>query len=192
MSIQFTDREIQIATRWTEVHALKLFSHLNENPLLDPNTQYEFHSRVSVIIHTMKENERDREGRIRIIVFLAPYQHDKFFSCILSNATHILSLHNTFKDALYGPIQLCMCGRLGITRFFREEEATCDNCYIYGFVRGEECSICKDDDGKPWLKTSCDHHFHDMCWYRIRESEPGVRKCPLCRSEQYKDSITKL
>lgn len=194
MSIQFTDREIEVATRWTIVHSNKLLSHLRENPLLNPETIYEYHSRIGILIHTMKERSRDTDLRIRIIVFLEPYQHDKFFSYIIKDTEDTSYLHNLFDTKLKCDIRFCVCGRLGKNQYIRKENVVyeCDNCYIYGFVRGEECPICKEDDGKPWLKTSCEHHFHDMCWYRIHEVAPGVRKCPLCRSEQYKDTLTKL
>jgi len=192
MSIQFTDREIEIAIRWCEVNASKLFSHLYENNLLHPETTYEFNSRISITIHTMKKQDIDTDLRIRIIVFLSPYEHDKFFSLIINRSYEISSLRNLFLETLTGDILLCKCGRLGKFRSYHPESYECDNCYIYGFIRGEECSICKEDDGKPWIKTSCGHHFHDACWYKINQVEQGVRKCPLCRSEQCKYSITKL
>ena len=173
----------------------KVFSasvSLYENILLNPETTYEFNSRIGIIINTMKEKYIDTDVRIRIIVFLSPYERDKFFSLILDQSDQISSLRNLFREKLTGDILLCKCGRLGKFRSYHPESYECDNCYVYGFIRGEECSICKEDDGKPWIKTSCEHHFHDACWYKINQVEPGVRKCPLCRLEQCKDTITKL
>ena len=52
----------------------------------------------------------------------------------------------------------------------------CKKCYLYHYIRGEDCCICFEDDGM-WIKlTECGHYIHNICFKRI-----GNNKCPLCR-----------
>jgi len=42
----------------------------------------------------------------------------------------------------------------------------------------EECSICLDINNKVWIKTYCNHCYHEECfneWIKINKS------CPICR-----------
>jgi len=44
----------------------------------------------------------------------------------------------------------------------------------------EECSICLDINNKVWIKTKCNHIFHEECfkeWIHISKS------CPICREQ---------
>lgn len=49
----------------------------------------------------------------------------------------------------------------------------------------ETCALCTEDFADtphiPWLKTSCQHHFHAVCFDRMKTSST-VLKCPLCRT----------
>lgn len=192
MNINLSEREIEIALRWSEVHCQRLLSHLQEDNKLDELSNYLYEAQnIAVVIHTLKEDRLDNDKRIKILVYFPPYKHDKFFSFILSTSYQINMLRGSFV-ALIGRHGLCPCGRLGKNHILASENGKCDNCYIYGFIRGEECAICKEDDGKPWLKTSCGHYFHDSCWYGIQENEMQIRKCPMCRSEQKNQTITRL
>lgn len=191
-TITLSARDIEVALRWTEVHAFKLFDYLYEDALLNTTTEYVYeHDYISVLIYVMKKYDNDVDTRIRVCVYVPPYRHDKLFSTILLYPHQISSLRSLFLPHI-GVKSICACGRLGKPHLLASEHATCDNCYIYGFHRGEECSICKEDDGKPWIKTSCGHYFHDMCWYGIIDDNDKMRKCPLCRSEQTRHTITKL
>jgi Zinc finger, C3HC4 type (RING finger) len=191
MSIIFSERDIEVALRWSEVHAKKLFNHLYEDIALAPEYRYYYENKIAVKITTLKNDYRDEDTRVKVSCFLYPYESDSFFSIVLHHTSQIISLRELFIPHI-GIKQICPCGRLGKTHLLESENGKCNNCYIYGFVRGEECSICKEDDGKPWLQTSCNHYFHDVCWYNISIYRNYVRKCPLCRSEQSSDTITKL
>ena len=192
MNIIYSERDVEVALRWCEVHSERLLGHLQEDGRLYELYDYLYEAEnIAVHIHTLKENRLDPDRRIKIVVYLPPYKHDKFFSLILSTTYQISILRGYFMPII-GTKGLCHCGRLGKTHLLESDNGKCDNCYIYGFKRGEECAICKEDDGKPWLKTSCGHYFHDSCWYGIEENEMQVRKCPLCRSEQKKHTLTQL
>ena len=44
----------------------------------------------------------------------------------------------------------------------------------------EECSICLDTNNKVWIKTKCNHAYHEECfkdWIQISKS------CPICREQ---------
>lgn len=44
----------------------------------------------------------------------------------------------------------------------------------------EECSICLDINNKVWIKTKCNHTYHEECfkeWIKINKS------CPICREQ---------
>ena len=44
----------------------------------------------------------------------------------------------------------------------------------------EECSICLDINNKIWIKTKCNHTYHQECftdWIKINKS------CPICREQ---------
>ena len=44
----------------------------------------------------------------------------------------------------------------------------------------EECSICLDINEKTWIKTKCNHTYHEECfneWLKINKS------CPICREQ---------
>ena len=44
----------------------------------------------------------------------------------------------------------------------------------------EECSICLDKNDKKWIKTNCNHLYHNEClekWIQINKS------CPICREQ---------
>ncbi len=50
----------------------------------------------------------------------------------------------------------------------------------------ETCALCTEDfvdtPHIPWLKTSCGHHFHAVCFDRMQSSSSTGVKCPLCRA----------
>jgi hypothetical protein len=192
MNFELSAREVEVALRWSEVNCDKLMEHIREDPELNEKSNYLFESdQIAVYIHTLKEHKHDVDRRIKLIAYYPPYKHDKYFSVIIQHIYQLQTLRSHFEP-LIGKKGLCPCGRLGRFHLLEIENGKCNNCYIYGMVRGEECSICKEDDGKPWLKTSCGHHFHDTCWYKISENEYEERKCPLCRSVQTNKDIKKL
>jgi len=46
--------------------------------------------------------------------------------------------------------------------------------------KNEECSICLDINDKIWIKTRCNHIYHNECiteWLQISKS------CPICREQ---------
>lgn len=190
--IELSQRTIEVAIRWSEIHCMKLFDYIHEDHRLDELTCYVFEKDdLMVDIHTMKENRFDTDYRVRVIAYIAPYKHDKLFSVIFTNRHQLHTLRGHFTPHI-GTKPTCHCGRLSQHHVLESENGKCNNCYIYGMIRGEECAICKEDDGKPWVKTSCGHYFHDSCWYHIEENIDDIRKCPLCRSEQTKRTIEKI
>lgn len=56
------------------------------------------------------------------------------------------------------------------------ENDQCVDCYVHDWHRGEECCICKEDDGH-WVSMNCDHIIHYNCFHAM-----DSKKCPLCRA----------
>lgn len=47
-------------------------------------------------------------------------------------------------------------------------------------ILNEECSICLDTNEKAWIKTTCNHAYHEECfkdWIKINKS------CSICRKQ---------
>lgn len=191
------ERDIEVALRWSEVCCFKMFAYLNEHDCysIDSEKEYRYENKkILVSIHLVKGCVYP-DGRIlrypRIRFYLSEYEDDYLMSFVLHNEECVALLRSKFSVHI-GPKSLCVCGRMGRNHLLTSESGKCNNCYIYGMIRGEECAICKEDDGKPWIKTSCEHYFHDMCWYRIHSDYYHDRRCPMCRSIQNDSTITKI
>jgi hypothetical protein len=196
--LAITPRQQQINMRWTEINIRKMFDRLIHQPeLVDTSDEIVYEGPFTIVlkyIKTCKENESLCECVQRIVpqfrAYFPPYPDDMLMSFTLESPRHWLEVKQYLEQLT--SILVCSCGRLGRNTFDDESEhGKCNNCYIYGFKRGEICSICHEDDGKPWVQTSCNHFFHDMCWSRTLPIH-GTKKCPMCRTEQDRHSITKL
>jgi hypothetical protein len=211
MSLTFSERDIERSIRWTEVHTKKLLSHMHKysQDALDEYLEYEYeHDHFSISIQFARRClRRDRWIRCthhsdecntmkwvpRIMMYISSHQDDILFTLDIHNESELPEIRIKFEEQRAIEHQLCACGRLGKTDHLVESEhGKCNTCYIYGFVRGDMCPICMEDDGKPWVKTSCGHYFHDMCWYNIEYASPysHTRKCPMCRCEQNSETIS--
>ena len=69
----------------------------------------------------------------------------------------------------------------------------CDDCYpfVLPHPTDEVCSICLDDRHGVWIKTECNHIFHNLCWSKLDHKE-HKKKCPLCRTVSAWDSTKKI
>jgi len=197
MTKQLTAREIQITSRWTEVNVKKLIKHMDDNPhSIDYSLHYVYEDTISIVIEFVKQCRFDDQWvmcndscrvNIRYIpqvkCYLGLYENDSFFNITFEGEDELPKITRAF-EIFKTPFMLCACERLGRDHLDPAEKGKCNNCYIWGMVRGEDCSICMMDDGKPWIETSCKHYFHELCWGRIFKDRHGARKCPLCRTEQ--------
>ena len=59
-----------------------------------------------------------------------------------------------------------------------EKDGWCENCYIHRASRGENCSICLEDEGRYIQLDQCKHYFHLECFNKFK----NTKKCPLCRA----------
>jgi len=209
-------RTVEVLMRWTEVHVKKLRSHKKEidmvhkdtkQLLLDSERYYVYVDNtitVDICYRLCCKNEHNEwincfhpscesnEWIVRCKVYVSDYKDDVLFSKYICDDNDLSLLLQSFEKCTRSTT-FCVCGRLARHDHLQsEKQGTCTNCYTYGFVRGEECSICMVDDGKPWLKTSCNHYFHDICWSKIDVSMYGIVKCPLCRSNQDDDTLVRL
>ena len=205
--ITLTERDIEVAIRWTEVHVKKLMDHLTtyDEHSVDHTREYLYNGKLTIEVYCdsrcvkneelIKCPEADCPSTVWVpcvMAYMMPYKDDIILRTEVANELHLSSIRTLFEQHI-GDKRMCACGRLGkMDHQLESERGKCNNCYIYGFVRGEDCSICKEDDGKPWIKTSCGHCFHDMCWSGIPKTDQHTRKCPLCRSIQDHNSIIKL
>jgi hypothetical protein len=206
-TITLSEREIEILIRWSEVHVKKLAHHISKNTRhsIDTTREYIYRGTITIMIY-MEARCIQSETLSRcpyesceslvyvpcIMAYILPYKDDILFQFELPNETYLPLLRMELEKHV-GEKKMCVCGRLGkMDHVIESERGKCNNCYIYGMVRGDNCSICLSDDGKPWIKTSCGHYFHDMCWYGVREEAIDVKKCPMCRSIQTYQTITKI
>ena len=205
-TIHLSERTMEVVSRWSEVHVRKLSEYFHDEKKHGTEEYREYlytdtHFTVSVqnVPRCMHKEELVRcpGGHCdsvvwipRVMMQLNSSFKDLFFSLDVPNDLSIPLIYQKFQEH-QGKKTMCACGRIPKKNFFSNEQPQCDECYIYGFVRGEDCSICMEDDGKPWVKTSCGHHFHESCWYNI-PSEDQVRKCPLCRSKQNYGTVVRL
>ena len=202
---QLSEREVEVAIRWTEVQAKKLLAYVEEEPhSVDTEMEYTYEHTITVLVHLVKQchygntwvNCVDQcRHHIRyvpnITVYLGHYTSDLFFSAQIESERELYTIREKFQ-MFKQPFMLCSCERLGRDHLLETAKGKCNNCYIYGFVRGEDCSICMMDDGKPWVQTSCNHQFHDLCWEKIQPNVNGTKKCPLCRTEQTYRTVKRL
>ena len=205
MMKQLTSREIQVASRWTEVNVRKMINLMDQDPhSIDAELEYVFEDTITIVIQFMKQclyhndwvmcREPCRMNiryKPQVICYLGQYANDSFFTITVEDESELPKIIKAF-EVFAEPFMLCACERLGRNHLIPSEKGKCNNCYVYGFERGEDCSICMLDDGKPWIETSCHHLFHETCWRKVYHDRNGVRKCPLCRSEQEEDSIKRL
>ena len=206
-TITIPERQLHIASRWTEVHVRKMMNYLyltdriHESFRNEFEYECEFFTVLIQVVPRCKYNEEwipcvnerceSTTWMPRVLMYMDPYIDDVFFSLDMPNELSIPLLYEKFNQQK-GERNVCCCGRMSrYDHFIASDQGKCNNCYIYGMVRGEACSICFEDDGKPWIKTSCNHYFHDSCWSRV-EQHHDIRKCPLCRSQQDRNTIEKI
>ena len=199
------ERVIEVGIRWTEVHARKLLDiigTLNGHLLpIDLNYVYSHHVTIHIdfkpkciyndSLVPCKDASCPSTRWFVVITVTLHYDDDILFGLTIEKEEDLKKIRPVFEE-WKKEIPVCICGRLGKKQIIESENGKCNNCYTYGFIRGEICSICHMDDGKPWLKTECGHYFHDMCWFHITEINTGIRKCPLCRNIQPNHTLTKL
>jgi len=192
--ISLTQRQIEVACRWTEVHLKKMFLKLEQQPdRIDylEDEVYEENSYTIALRWVKSCRESDRGCECvkyvypQFMMYYPPYRYRDIMECFTVFHAHEIKFT---RDCLekHKTLTICPCGRLGKDDHDSDDAKSngkCNNCYIYGFERGEECSICKEDDGKPWIKTSCGHFFHELCWSHVIPIH-HIKKCPLCRTEQ--------
>lgn len=204
--LYFSERDIEVAIRWTEVYARNMLDEVNrkDGHPIHYNLEYSYEKQFTILVqfaprclhqgNWVRCSDLSCQTTVwmtRVLVYLYPYEEDVFFSLNVPDYQSLALIRPLFEN-IKGEHTMCICGRMGKQNHLLDsEKGKCNNCYIYGFVRGEICSICLTDDGKPWLKTSCGHYFHDMCWNHI-EDHNHLRKCPMCRSVQDRSTIIKL
>jgi len=194
-------REQEIAIRWSEVHVKKLMEYQNRRFDMElyndihytlENTysiqiRFEFHCMNSDEMYAFCPHSAYDPGCIRgkyipvLNVYMELYKDDLVLSIPFLEET-VKPIRESLTHLYTYPPPKCGCGRLGKTHELESENGKCNNCYIYGFVRGDNCAICMSDDGKPWVKTTCDHYFHQYCWSRMNRM--GETRCPMCRKNQ--------
>ena len=77
------------------------------------------------------------------------------------------------------------------TNISEPNESYCLECSSQISFREEEdkCSICLEAGEGIWIKTKCNHIFHNTCFLNIKVDD-YKRKCPLCREKNsYADTI---
>ena len=181
MDVKITERQNEIAIRWTEVHLKRIRQQLDLHMNIN---DCDFLCGPLLITITLRKKEN--EWCPFINVSIDQYKKDIIFCYFMTKDTPLSVIRQTFQ---FTTIPFCVCGRLGRTHEIESLTGMCDNCYIYGMFLGEPCSICLSDDGKPYLQTKCGHSFHDMCWSRVQselvyQNHQWVneRKCPICRT----------
>ena len=205
--LKFSDRSLEIASRWSEVHVKRIMRRLEEDHghPVDRDFEYLYEDdlfQVSIqLVPRCLYNEKWVRCNVkhcdqtvwmpRVLMISEAYPDDVFFCLEVPNDLSLPHIYEAFEKQKVEK-KLCACGRIPQENHLLTNEPKCNHCYIYGFVSGESCSICMEDDGKPWIKTSCGHCFHNICWDKIIPTEHGSRKCPLCRSHQQRGTIVQL
>jgi len=190
-----SERDLEICIRWSEVHTNKIiknfnyFNSSNDEYFYEHENKYLYEYDLDIIKINIYNKYKNRlQPEIKVII--NEYEDDII---VRFEVISLSDIREIFKEYL-SKIRLCSCKRLSrMDHQIEELKGKCNNCYIYGYVKGEMCSICMLDDHKPWLETKCKHQFHDLCWYKMKEhSLYESVKCPLCRTENYDDDIHKL
>ena len=179
-------RNLEIMIRWSEVKVKRIKETIFERQT------YEFDVKGDVVVQIRISNEHTHHPELMVYLGRGEYPDDILLQLYMDDDLSLSVIRRMFTDKLQN-IRVCPCGRLGRDHELVSENGKCNNCYIYGFIRGADCAICMMDDGKPWMQTSCGHFFHDVCWNRIiYELNSTIRKCPMCRTRQSTDDITFL
>lgn len=205
--ITLSDRDIEVAIRWSEVHVKKMVQHISTHTRhsIDKELEYIHSGPIQIMVYmeprclqyeTLSKCPYESCESVRFVpclmAYIVPYKDDVLCKMDFPNEMYV-PLIRTELEKHKGEKKMCMCGRMGkMDHLIESERGKCNNCYIYGMVRGDTCSICLLDDGKPWIKTNCGHFFHDMCWSGVHEEYMDTKKCPMCRSIQTRQTIQKI
>lgn len=168
--IIISERLINVLTRWTEVfitkenyeqYKLDELHHLNHDPDVECNYIPTVH--YGKLGHFKWDNSE----------WIITLKHHKFviFNIKIDMTdenfleTAINEIKN-FKDKKY---QFCLCNEIIY------KNGKCKNCYIYSYIRDDNCAICLENDYR-WVIFNCKHIIHHHCFLKLKN-----KKCPLCR-----------
>jgi hypothetical protein len=117
------------------------------------------------------EEEIDHET-IRMVVSIN-YKDFQLGSRIVTDSDE-----KEWVESLVKTYTLCRCSMKVAVK-----DGLCGRCYPYVYKQGEECCICREDEGL-WIQLDvCKHIIHLDCWDKVE----GL-KCPLCR-HQYRHKL---
>ena len=166
--------DLSIITRWIKIKAKdamkeckEIYEESGEGGEISKRTQGDF-----VVSYELSwdENEEEQELWVWVYTILSRQKRCIFrerFSTVEKMTSSIIS---ELTGKTYKCCRMAHCNSLAV------EDDQCEDCYVHDWNRGEECCICKEDNGH-WVGMACDHLIHKACFQAM-----GSSKCPLCRA----------
>lgn len=164
--------DLSIITRWVKIKAKDAVKEcrLQDECIKEISKRTQGDFVVSYELCWDEEEEEEEELWCWVYVLLAGRKH-----CIFRKKFDTVEkMNENITSELTGKTYKCCkmsnCGELAV------EDDQCEDCYVHDWTRGEECCICKEDNGH-WVGMACGHLIHKACFQAM-----GSRKCPLCRA----------
>jgi hypothetical protein len=178
MTFEFTTRLAVFFTRYLEIAKPKTMERLDEIKkmhnqdieMMDSPLTSQWFKGFRCDIHLEWEFDDEEEidhETMRILVSIK-YKDFQLGSRIVTDSDE-----KEWVESLVKTYTLCGCSKK-----VAEKDGWCKSCYPYVYKQGEECCICKEDEG-VWIQLDvCKHIIHLGCWEKVE----GL-KCPLCRHQ---------
>lgn len=167
-SVTMTPYDLSIITRWVKVNAKDAIKEckMTADGEITKHTPGDF-----VVSYELLWNDDDeQELWCWICVLLAGKRNCLFRQKFVTVEGMIEDITSELKGKTYKCCKMSNCGNLVV------EDDQCEDCYVHDWYRGEECCVCKEDNGH-WVRMECGHIIHKACFSSMVNS-----KCPLCRA----------
>ena len=201
MTYEFTERMVTIFSRWMErtiAKNLQLIENIKktEDEIAAHDAEdgwtlnyQNWKIKNYVCFHTNDEHDSDDYGDIiwDNLWCQTDIRYNDKLVCCLGNPT-IQTDYMEKLRLMVGSYKDCEC----LYRVVKVD-TYCDDCYpfILPHPTDEVCSICLDDRHGVWVKTECNHIFHQLCWRKL-DTIQNKKKCPLCRKVSMCHSVKQI
>lgn len=167
-SATMTPYDLSVITRWLKVKAKDAMKEckMDEDGVISKRTPSDF-----VVSYELQWNDDDeQELWCWVYVLLAEKKNCLFRQKFDTVEGMIEDIISELKGKTYKCCKMSNCSKVAV------EDDQCENCYVHDWHRGEECCICKEDNGH-WISIACGHIIHKACFQAMTNN-----KCPLCRA----------
>ena len=167
-SATLTAYDLSIITRWVRVKARDAMKECKEDEdgEISKGAQGDF-----LVSYELLWNDDDEQELWCMVYVLFAGKKSRIFRQKFDTVEGMVEdIISELKGRTYKCCKMSNCGKLAV------EDDQCEDCYVHDWYRGEECCVCKEDNGH-WISMTCGHIIHKACFYSMVNN-----KCPLCRA----------